>query len=52
MCNNSGIFDNNNIHYGNCRAIIIRDNKIVGNIIGAMDEASVEDTFEKEGFKK
>ena len=32
--------------------LFIKDNKIVGNIIGAMEETSIEDTFKKEGFKK
>ena len=32
--------------------LFIRDNKIVGNIIGALDESQVEQTFKDEGFKK
>ena len=32
--------------------LFIRDNKIVGNIIGALDESQIEQTFKDEGFKK
>lgn len=32
--------------------LFIKDNKIVGDIIGAMDESQIEQTFKDEGFKK
>lgn len=32
--------------------LFIRDNKIVGNIVGALDETQVEQAFKDEGFKK